>query len=141
MKAKHTPMTIGTLAKTSRVGVETVRFYERKGLLQQPQKTSSFRLYSTDDARKIHFIKRAQDLGFTLAETKDLLEMETCSSSTRPKLQKKANEKIEEINHKISDLNQMLIALKKFSKSCGTKKASIQQCGILDCFENNWDCC
>jgi len=78
-------MTIGVLAKLAQVGVETVRFYERKGLIQQPIKTLSFREYTETDARKIRFIKHAQELGFTLDETKELLEMKVCTKSTRPR--------------------------------------------------------
>ncbi len=86
-------ITIGILAKSAQVGVETVRFYERKGLLQQPKKTSTFREYSQTDVRKIRFIKRAQELGFTLDETKELLEMKVCSKNTRPHIQKKIKRK------------------------------------------------
>lgn len=133
--------TIGSLAKAADVGVETVRFYERKGLLEQPRKTSAFRTYSQDDARKIKFIKRAQDLGFTLNETKELMEMEVCSKSTRPTLKTKAEKKIKEVKQKIEDLKRMQTSLKKFAKACGTKNSSTQECGLLSCFENNWDCC
>jgi|GEM_PF-193420 len=143
MKATSSkPMTIGVLAKSAEVGVETVRFYERRGLLKQPIKEGSgFRHYSDSDIRKIRFIKRAQELGFTLEETRELLEMEVCSKATRPALQKKSQKKIDEIQQKIADLNEMLAALKKFSKSCGTKNTSTQECGILDCFEKRWECC
>ncbi len=134
-------MTIGVLAKEAGVGTETIRFYERKGLIKQPKKLAAFRHYSLLDVRKIKFIKRAQDLGFTLNEAKEVLEMEVCSKNTRPKLQNKAQEKIKEVEAKIEDLKRMKETLKKFEKTCGTKNTSTQECGILDCFENDWDCC
>jgi MerR family mercuric resistance operon transcriptional regulator len=135
------PLTIGALAKAANVGVETVRFYERKGLLKQPQKTSGFRRYAPADAKRIRFIKRAQELGFTLKETKELLEMERCSQETRGAIRKSAKTKIDEIGRKIVDLKQMLSALEKFSNSCGKSRSSTEECGLLECFENNWECC
>mgnify|MGYP000673699022 CR=1 FL=1 len=68
-------MTIGKLAKEAGVGVETVRFYERKGLIQKPQKRESgFRTYSQEEVSRIRFIRRAQELGFTLREVKELVK-------------------------------------------------------------------
>lgn len=134
-------LTIGSLAKLAAVGVETVRFYERKGLIDQPKKSGAFRYYTREDARKIAFIKRSQDLGFTLKETKELLEMEVCSKSTRPVFQKKATAKIKEIDEKIADLERMRASLKKFATACGSKNTSIQACGLLSCFEQSWECC
>jgi DNA-binding transcriptional MerR regulator len=143
MKTKiQKPLTIGSLAKASGVGVETVRFYERKGLLKTPPKTGSgFRHYSNEDARKIRFIKRAQDLGFTLTEAKELLEMEVCSKATRPALKKKAEQKMTEVDSKIRDLKRMKESLKQFATACFTQNASIKDCGILECFEDANNCC
>ena len=140
-KTKLPTMTIGTLAKAAGVNTETVRFYERKGLLKQPSKSSGFRIYSPEDVRKIKFVKRTQELGFTLQEAKEFLDMEICSKSTRPKIKIKAEDKIEEITQKINDLTLMLETLKKFSKACGSKNTSTNECRIINCFENNWDCC
>jgi MerR family mercuric resistance operon transcriptional regulator len=70
-------ITIGKLAGMAGVGVETVRFYQRKNLLREPKTTGAFRTYTQEDAQRIIFIKRAQDLGFTLNEVKDFLELNT----------------------------------------------------------------
>ncbi len=134
-------LTIGFLAKESGVGVETVRFYERKGLIKRPlKKDSGFRQYTFEDVRKIRFVKRAQDLGFTLREIKDLLELQVSSRATCGDLRKKADLKIAEVDGKIEDLKQMKESLKKFSNCCGTKNVSLKDCGILECFESEWKC-
>lgn len=70
-------ITIGKLAEMAGVGVETVRFYQRKNLLREPKANGAFRTYNEEDAQRINFIKRAQDLGFTLNEVKELLELNT----------------------------------------------------------------
>ncbi|MYJ54152.1 MAG: MerR family transcriptional regulator, partial [Nitrospira sp. SB0672_bin_25] len=67
-------MTIGTLAKAAGVGVETVRFYHRRGLLEKPTRTSGFRKYSESDVQTIKFVKRVQGLGFSLKDAQDLLD-------------------------------------------------------------------
>ncbi|MEL0096060.1 MAG: MerR family transcriptional regulator, partial [Planctomycetaceae bacterium] len=77
-------MTIGVLAKEAGVGVETIRFYQRKGLLKTPQRTSGFRKYTQADLRRIKFIKRVQGLGFTLNDAQSLLDINACSPETQP---------------------------------------------------------
>ncbi|MBI3621136.1 MAG: MerR family transcriptional regulator [Nitrospirae bacterium] len=72
-----TRFTIGKLARASGVGVETVRFYERKGLITRPSAREGYRTYAEEDARRIRFIRRAQALGFTLKQIKGLLELNT----------------------------------------------------------------
>ena len=72
-------MTIETLAKAAGVGVETVRFYHRKGLLERPFRASGFRKYSESDVRIIKFVKKVQELGFSLKDAQDLLGIALCS--------------------------------------------------------------
>ena len=117
-------MTIGVLAKEAGVGVETIRFYQRKGLLKIPDRTSGFRKYTPSDLRQIRFIKRVQELGFTLKDAESLLEITFCSPKTRPLLEKVCNEKIEEIEKKIADLNGMLGELRQFHQSCGCESSN-----------------
>lgn len=134
-------MTIGTLAKNAGVGVETVRFYERKGILKKPQKPESgFRSYTREDARKIQFIRRAQELGFTLREIRDILGMEANSRATCTDLKSKAEMKLSEIERKIRDLRNMKRTLERFAGACGSKNVSIRECGILECFSSDWKC-
>ncbi len=134
-------LTIGKLAKTSGVGVETVRFYERKGLLRRPAKRlSGFRRYEPNDAMRIRFIKRAQDLGFTLAEVKELLELNTNPSATCTDIRRKADRKVSEVEAKIKDLHRMRRSLKELAEACGDSRKAVAQCRILDCFESGWTC-
>lgn len=140
MKTDQKQMTIGALARAAGVGVETVRFYQRKGLLDTPVRTSGFRKYAQDDARRIRFIKRVQGLGFTLKDAQVLLDLASCTPETRPVLAKACADKINQIEQKIADLNQMVENLRRFSHVCGSAASDIE-CSLLDCFENNWECC
>ncbi len=129
-------MTIGKLAKRAGVGVETIRFYERKGLLKRPQKRlGGFRYYSIDEASRIYFIKRAQELGFTLREVKELLEIQNKRKLSGNQVKEKALKKIEEIKKKISDLQRMEKALTQLAKVCGEGEQAIRECKIFGCFE------
>ena len=134
-------MTIGTLAKAAGVGVETVRFYHRRGLLEKPSRTSGFRKYSESDVRTIKFVKRVQGLGFSLKDVQDLLDLALCSRETRPFIAKTCHEKIDQIELKIADLNRMVGMLHEFSLACGSEASNDSECRLLDCFENNWECC
>ena len=73
------PLTIGKVAERAGVGVETVRFYEREGLLDEPTRTASgYRQFDEDVIRRLEFISRAKELGFTLNEIKELLSLQVC---------------------------------------------------------------
>ena len=134
-------MTIGVLAKEAGVGVETIRFYQRKGLLKTPQRTSGFRKYTEADLRRIKFIKRVQGLGFTLNDAQSLLDINACSPETQPLLEQVCIEKIDEIEKKIADLNRILGELRQFHQSCGCESSNNTECRLLECFENDWECC
>ena len=134
-------MTIGVLAKEAGVGVETIRFYQRKGLLKTPQRTSGFRKYTQADLRRIKFIKRVHGLGFTLNDAQSLLDINACSPETQPLLEQVCIEKIDEIEKKIADLNRILGELRQFHQSCGCESSNNTECRLLECFENDWECC
>lgn len=127
-------MTIGTLAKESEVNVETIRFYERKAILKQPKKMGGFRYYPNEYIARIRFIKRAQELGFTLAETKDLLDLKIKNHSKCGDVLSKTKEKIEEIESKIRDLNKMKESLEGLANCCVDDEQPLSDCPILDCF-------
>ena len=99
-------ITIGKLAEMAGVGVETVRFYQRKELLREPKTSVGFRTYSEEDAQRIVFIKKAQELGFTLSEVKELLELNTKPRMTCGTVKIKTQAKITEIEEKITDLQR-----------------------------------
>jgi len=130
--------TIGRLAKSASVGVETVRFYERKGLIKRPSSSDSgYRQYEADDSLRIRFIKRAQELGCTLREVKELLELNATRRTTCSDYSVRIQRRLAEIDGKIRDLQRMKRALKKILATCEDNPRDAE-CRILDCFENGW---
>ena len=133
-------ITIGKLAEMSGVGVETVRFYQRKELLREPPTSNGFRTYNEDDAQRILFIKRAQDLGFTLSEVKELLELNTKPRVTCGPVKIKTQAKITEIVEKIADLQRMKTSLEKLACACDASQDSIKQYKVQECFDAGLNC-
>ncbi len=131
MKEKRT---IGKLAKAAGVNTETIRFYEKKGLIKQPTKLGGFRYYPKDDITRIKFIKRSQELGFTLREILELLNLRLKSQSKCQDVLDKTNIKIEEINEKIKDLKRMKKSLADLANCCEDKSIPLSDCPILECF-------
>ncbi|MFH1016616.1 MAG: MerR family DNA-binding protein [Pseudomonadota bacterium] len=127
--------TIGDLAKQTAVSVETVRFYERKGIIRKPPKGTGFRQYAPDDKRRIAFVKRAQEIGFTLKEIKELLELNVSPRGTCGDLKSKADAKLAEVEAKIRDLQRMRVSLRKLSATVEARDLSATCCRVLDCFE------
>lgn len=113
-------MTIGRLAGAAGVNVETVRFYQRSGLIDEPARPQAgYRTYGDDDVRRIRFIKRAQHLGFTLEEVASLLKLEgsgTCSST-----RSLAARKLAMVEAKVSDLLAMKAALATMVARCDSE--------------------
>ena len=133
-------ITIGKLAEMSGVGVETVRFYQRKELLREPKAQSGFRTYSEEDAKRIVFIKRAQDLGFTLSEVKELLELNTKPRMTCGAVKNKTTTKIKEIEEKIADLSRMKASLEQLACACDESQDQIRQFKVQECFDVGLNC-
>ena len=126
--------TIGKFAKLCGVGLETIRFYERKGLIPRPKrKDSGFRMYRDKDLKRMHFILMAKRHGFTLNEIKHLLDLKVNPNSTCEDVRREAEEKIQVIEQKISELKLMKNALKRLAASCqGLGPAG--ECPILEAF-------
>ncbi len=125
-------MTIGKVAERAGVGVETVRFYERKGIIERPRRRESgFRQYPTDTVRRIRFIKRAQEVGFTLKEIMDLLDLRLESGCTCGDVRQRAEQKVEEIERKVRDLKRMKRALNELICACDGK-GGVDGCTILN---------
>lgn len=134
-------LTIGKLAEKANVGVETIRFYERKGLIKKPtSKVGSFRVYPHEFIAKINFIKKAQELGFTLSEVKELFDLNTKPRVTCGTVKAKTLTKIEEIKMKISDLERMKSSLEKLACACDASQDSIKQYKVQECFEIGLNC-
>jgi MerR family transcriptional regulator, mercuric resistance operon regulatory protein len=126
----HSSLTIGQLAAGGNVGVETIRFYQRKGLLETPTRESGFRRYGSEDLRRLRFIKQAQVAGFTLEEIKELLALD--AGEDRKRARELAKHRIAALDAKISDLKEAREALQRLAKECGS--GSEGPCPILSSF-------
>lgn len=133
-------LTIGKLAKLANVGVETIRFYQRKDLLREPKSLGSVRTYEADDAQRIIFIKKAQELGFTLKEVKELLELNTKPRVTCGAVKIKTAGKLKEIDEKIADLQRMKASLETLHNACDARQDEIRQYKVQDCFHLSLSC-
>lgn len=132
MTAKST--TIGAIAKKAGVGVETVRFYEEKGLIARPRKPMrSFRDYPADTARRIRFIRQAQELGFSLAEIAQLLALSADPSADCADVRARAKAKLDEVTAKVANLERMAEVLKRLVTVCPGRGA-LDGCSILEAF-------
>lgn len=128
-------LTIGKVASESGVGVETVRFYEREGLLNQPaRRPSGYRQYEPEAVARLRFIKQAQRLGFTLREIKELLALKLDPDATRKQVKERAVAKIADIERRIEELKRMKKALAPLVLACDGKGA-LEGCPILDAIE------
>jgi len=127
--------TIGQVAKHAGVGVETVRFYERKGLLEEPErKTSGYRQFDEQVVDRIRFIRRAKELGFTLKEIKELLDLRLDPATTCADVKSRAESKIEDVEERIRSLQRMKQALSKLSKAC-SGRGETSECPILEALD------
>jgi len=124
--------TIGEVARRAGVGVETVRFYERRGLLAEPsRRQSGYRQYTDEAVRRLHFIKRAKALGFTLTEIADLIALWLASGTTRAELRQQAVAKLAGVEEKIRDLERIRDALVRLTAACDGH-GPLDGCPILE---------
>src|SRR5713226_3186082 len=125
-------LTIGRLAKQAGVNLETVRFYERRGLLPRPPRSASgYRLFPAEAERRLKFIRRAQELGFSLAEIAELLSLRVSRRTTSSEIRARAEAKITDIEAKIRSLESIKKTLRKLTKACDGC-TSVAQCPILE---------
>jgi MerR family transcriptional regulator, copper efflux regulator len=126
-------MRISDVARESGVGVETVRFYEQKGLIDQPlrPKTGGYRDYPPEAVRRVTFVRRAQDLGFSLYEIAELLALEAGDDTQCADVRKRAERKREEVRQKLDNLNRIEKALDLLIKAC-PGEGPAQSCSILE---------
>lgn len=125
-------MTISQLAREACVNSETIRYYERRGLIPKPPRNASgYRQYAQEDIARTKFIKRAQALGFSLREILDILSLRLEPGSTCGDMKARVEAKIEDVEHKIDDLRQMKEVLLNLASKC-TGKGPIGDCPILE---------
>ena len=130
--SESAPLTIGALAQAANVGVETVRFYERKGLLPEPPRTlSGYRQYPIDAVERLRFIRRAQGLGFALSEISELLNLRVDEVAACGPVEAQAREKLEQVAGKIEELRRLETALKRLVRACEAREPT-SDCPILE---------
>src|SRR2546422_3746232 len=121
-EANGSGLTVGRTASLAEVGIPTMRFYERAGLLPKPPRTTAnYRLYPEETVTRIRFIRRAQQLGFTLKEIKDLLELRVSRRTSCAQVRSHAQNKMADIGKRIRSLRQMKRALTKLAHECETQ--------------------
>jgi MerR family mercuric resistance operon transcriptional regulator len=125
-------LSIGKLAASGGVSVETVRFYQRRGLLPQPTRDEGIRRYGSDDVRRLRFIKQAQAAGFTLEEIKELLDLD--ASEDRSRARELADARVKALDARIVELQRARDALRRLARECGSGSAG--PCPILTSFED-----
>ncbi|HSR67593.1 MAG TPA: MerR family DNA-binding protein [Acidobacteriota bacterium] len=125
-------LTIGELARTAEVGRETVRFYERVGLIEDPPRTrGGYRIYPAKAVARLQFIKRAKELGFSLKEIRSLLTLRVSPGTNCDEVRRLGQERIEDIEARIRDLASVKAALAKLVESCGQRDPT-EECPLLE---------
>jgi len=128
-------LTIGKVALEGGVNVQTIRYYERRGLLPKPVRSASgYRKYSDEAIRRLRFIRQAQALGFSLREIEELLSLRMQPGTTCGDIRKRARQKIATVNAKIEELQQIRDALNKLAAAC-RGKGPTSECPILEALE------
>ncbi len=128
-----TNLTIGKAASKTGVNVETIRFYERIGLIEQPPKSPDigYRIYPEETLQRVRFIRQAQEIGFSLKEIAELLALRSDPSADCADVREQALQKLAEVNRKISQLEQIRAALDDLIAACPGRGA-LRACSIMD---------
>jgi len=124
-------MTIARLGAAAGVGVETVRYYQRRGLLTVPARAGSVRRYGPEDVRRLRFIRRAQAAGFSLEEIGELIRLD--STDDRARVREMAAERLTALDARIAELEQSRAALERLRGVCASGKRG--PCPILEAFD------
>lgn len=130
-------MKIGELARRAEVGIDTLRYYEREGLLPPPRRLASgYRSYDKDDVARLHFIRRAKALGFTLAEIRDLLALSGRREDDMAGMKAAAADKLVDVETKLAELERIREGLQALLASCPGHGA-LAQCPILHALDED----
>ena len=125
-------MKIGELARRAGVNIDTVRYYERQGLLPKAERLASgYRVYTEEDAKRLRFVRRAKALGFTLLEIRELLELSSHRDDDMAAMKTAAIGKIDDVKAKLAELERIRAGLETLVASCPGHGA-LDQCPILD---------
>ena len=129
-------LTIGKIARSSGIAVETIRYYEREGLIDKPQRApSGYRHYAPAAVQRLRFIRHAKELGFSLREIRELLSLRVRRGTTCADIKRQAQDKIADIERRMASLERMKLALVRLSAAC-TGKGPAADCPILDALEH-----
>lgn len=130
-------LTIGRVANAVGVNIQTIRYYERLGLLNPTaRRPSGYRLYGDEEIRRLRFIKNAQALGFTLHEITELLNLRVRSSAQCGAVQRKAQAKLVQVERKVRDLQALARSLRSLIRDCQDGQPT-NHCPILQSLEHN----
>lgn len=129
--SRKADLTIARLGAAAGVGVETVRYYQRRGLLAVPPSAGAVRRYDADDVRRLRFIRRAQAAGFTLEEIGELLALDR--TGDRARVRELATERLAALDDRIAELEQSRTALERLRASCASGRKG--PCPILEAFD------
>lgn len=128
-------LTIGKVAKATDVGIETIRFYEREGLIVNPPRSpSGYRAYPSETVARIRFIRTAKDLGFSLKEIRELLSMRVDPIGSCLEVRELAESKIADVEERIRVLQNIRVSLVRLVAACEDRQPT-NECPILDCIE------
>ena len=127
---------VGEVAQRAGVNLQTVHYYERRGLLPKPPRTdSNYRAYPADAVLRVRFIKRAQDLGFTLKEIQELLSLRAAPRARCGDVRERAEAKVRDIDEKVRTLQAMRTALTKLVREC-SGSGPVTKCPILEALDS-----
>jgi MerR family mercuric resistance operon transcriptional regulator len=128
---KKTDLTIARLGAAAGVGVETVRYYQRRGLLPVPASGGAVRRYDANDVRRLRFVRRAQAAGFTLDEIGELLALDR--TEDRARVREFATERLAALDERIAELEQSRAALERLRSTCASGRKG--PCPIIEAFD------
>jgi Hg(II)-responsive transcriptional regulator len=131
---------ISEVASAAGVNVQTLRYYERRGILEEPRRTpAGYRQYDPEDVKKVQFIKRAQDLGFTLEEVRELLGLRVLDGgdgAACADVEDRARAKLTDVDRRIRQLNHLRDVLTELIEACERRQPT-EECPILDALERD----
>ncbi len=129
-------MTRNELARLTDVSGETIRYYEKRGLIPPPERTESgYRIYTPNDVSRVQFIKRAQGLGFSLKEISELLDFRVDDDCSCDEVKERVEEKIHEVEQKLDELTGIKTALARLAMACEARSPT-DRCPILQALDD-----
>src|SRR5712691_7233636 len=133
------PLTIGQVATAADVNIQTIRYYERRGLFAAPKRTpAGYRQYAEEAVTRLRFIKHAQDLGFSLREIQELLALRVRHGAACDVVERKTRQKIDVVQQRIRDLQRMKRTLERLAAACAVRRPTAD-CPILEVLEDHAD--